>query len=104
LNHEQPDILSLPEVSPAIQLTPLLGSASSEHMQVLHSLYVAQIATIIWTEGAKLGLDDRRSVIVGLALAKWEGPESNEGGRQEKDLFQGVMAMVYDLLSQGERE
>ncbi len=64
---------------------------------------MAQIATIIWTEGAKIGLDDRRSVIVGLALAKWEGPEANEG-RQEKDLFQGVMAMVYDLLSQGEGE
>lgn len=49
-----------------------------------------------------MGQDDRRSVIVGLALAKTEGLEANERERQEKELFQGVMAVVYDLLRQDE--
>jgi len=79
-------------------LTTLLGSPSSEHMQTLHSLYATQIATIIWTQEAVQGSDSRRSVVIGLALSKMEGLESNEMAQKEKELFQGVMAMIYHLL------
>jgi hypothetical protein len=82
--------------SPAIQLTNLLGSAPSDHTQVLHSLYAAQIATIIWTEEAKIGLD-RKSVVVGLALSRVDG-QTDEITLVEKELFQDVMTMIYDLV------
>ena len=65
-------------------------------MQILHSLYAAQIATIIWTEEAKIGLD-RKSIVVGLALLKVDG-EADEVELLEKELFRGVMNMIYDLV------
>lgn len=88
---------SLPDPSPAIQLTTLLGSASSEHIQALYSLYAAQIATIIWTEEEKTGLDSRKSVVVCLALSKVDG-EAEEVKLLEKEVFQGVMTMIYELM------
>ncbi|KAH9484365.1 hypothetical protein JR316_0003846 [Psilocybe cubensis] len=92
----QPNKLILPESSPAIQLTPLLGSAPSPHQQTLHSLYASQIATIVWTEEALLGLERlRRSVVVGLALCQRQGEDDPQG---EQEVFQGVMSMLYDLL------
>jgi len=36
--------------------------------------------------------------VIGIALSKMEGLESNEMAQQEKELFQGVMTMIYDLL------
>ena len=90
--------LLLPEPSPAIQLTPLFGSAPSEHQQTLYALYVSQIATIIWRHESQRGLEScRRSVVVGLALSKLD----NQGEIQaEKEIFEGVMNMLHDLLRQ----
>ncbi|KAF8163365.1 hypothetical protein B0H34DRAFT_795083 [Crassisporium funariophilum] len=94
----QPNKLLLPEPSPAIQLTPLLGSAPSEHLQTLHSLYASQIATIIWSEELQRGLESsRRSVVVGLAFSN--SSNRDLGSMQvERDVFEGVMSMVQDLL------
>lgn len=89
--------LLLPEPSPAIQLTPLFGSAPSEHLQTLYSLYVSQIATIIWRHESQRGLESsRRSVVVGLALSKLGSQEGEM--RAEKEVFEGVMSMLHDLL------
>ncbi|KAF8965264.1 hypothetical protein BDZ97DRAFT_1904150 [Flammula alnicola] len=93
----QPNKILLPEPSPATELVPLLGSAPSAHLQTLHSLYASQIATIIWTEESKNGLEAfRRSVVVGLAL-KSGNPEDG-AGQGEREVLEGVMSMVYDLL------
>ncbi|KAF9052873.1 hypothetical protein BJ165DRAFT_1443618 [Panaeolus papilionaceus] len=92
-----PDALSLPVPSPAIHLTPLLGSAPSEDMQTLHSLYAAQVATIIWTDQLnRSGDDSRRSVVVGLALAKLDDHE------KRREVFQAIMSMLLDVLDGGE--
>ncbi|KIK49199.1 hypothetical protein CY34DRAFT_797138 [Suillus luteus UH-Slu-Lm8-n1] len=77
-----------PVPSAAIQLTPLLGGASSEHLQTLHSLYAAQIATIIWVEEAKKMAVDRRSVVVGIALRDAD----------ERKIFHGVMDYIGRLI------
>jgi proteasome assembly chaperone 3 len=91
--------LLLPEPSPAIQLTPLFGSAPSEHQHTLYCLYVSQIATIFWRHESQRGLESgRRSVVVGLALSKLD---IHEGEMQaERETFEGVMNMLHDLLRQ----
>ncbi|KAF4615031.1 hypothetical protein D9613_003115 [Agrocybe pediades] len=98
----QPNKIQLPEPSPAIQLTPLLGGSPSPHLQDLYSLYASQIATIIWTEESKVGLEGiRRGVVVGLALYKQGGGQEDENASGEREVFEGVMEMVYDLLQSG---
>ncbi|KAF9535275.1 hypothetical protein CPB83DRAFT_801489 [Crepidotus variabilis] len=92
---EQPNALSFPEPSPAIEQTPILGRSPSEDLQTLHSLYVAQIATIIWTEEAKLRSDSRRSVVVGLAFAK----QAESQQALEREQFESIMTLVYDLVN-----
>lgn len=68
-------------------------------MQTLHSLYAAQIATIIWTAESEGVLEvDRRNVIVGIALQKSEGGDSDGLSEQERNLFVGVMEMLRDSL------
>ncbi|GLB34887.1 hypothetical protein LshimejAT787_0204520 [Lyophyllum shimeji] len=91
----------LPPPPPAIQLTPLFGSAPSEHTQTLHSLYAAQIATIVWLqEGFGSIGNRRRSVVVGLALKKSDDGGHDEGvTEREKVVFQGVMSSLQELLS-----
>ncbi|KIY48265.1 hypothetical protein FISHEDRAFT_43754 [Fistulina hepatica ATCC 64428] len=92
----------LPAPSPAIQLTPLLGSAPTAHVQTLHSLYVAQIATLVWTTDPPFVA--RRSVIVGLALkgdsahAGAAGSDGAELSEAERATFSGVMALVREVL------
>ncbi|KAG1891107.1 hypothetical protein F4604DRAFT_1642708 [Suillus subluteus] len=88
---EESNSTGLPAPPAAIQLTPLLGGASSEHLQTLHSLYAAQIATIIWVEEAKKMAVDRKSVVVGIALRR-------EGDADERKTFHGVMDHLYRLL------
>lgn len=97
----QPNVVPLPIPPPSLQLTPLLGSAPSERIQTLHSLYTSQIATLVWTmEGADLLEVDRRPVVVGLALAKTAGPaNSSELTPQDRKVFYGVMEMVRELLA-----
>lgn len=92
---ERPNAIILPEPSPGIQQTPLLGRSSSEDLHVLHSLYVAQIATILWTEEGKIGSDSRRSVVVGLAFAK----QTENQREHDREQFEGVMSLVYDLVN-----
>ena len=68
-------------------------------MQTLHSLYAAQIATIIWTAESEGTLEvDRRNVIVGIALRKSEGGDNDGLSEQERNLFAGVMEMLRDCL------
>ncbi|KAH0583793.1 hypothetical protein J132_07308 [Termitomyces sp. J132] len=98
-NSQYPNQQPMPLPSPAIQLTPLIGSSPSEHMHTLHSLYASQIATIIWTQAAlNAPGTSRRSVVVGLALKKSDGPNEEEVTEQEKELFQGVMSALLELL------
>jgi len=87
----------LPAPPAGIQLTPLLGGASSEHLQTLHSLYAAQIATIIWVEEEKRSLGaTRRSVVVGIALQKRDGLDAGA----ERNTFHGVMDSLYRMLDE----
>lgn len=68
-------------------------------MQTLHSLYAAQIATIVWTAEAEGALEvDRRNVVVGIALRKSEGDDNDGLSEQERNLFVGVMEMLRDSL------
>ncbi|KAH7922097.1 hypothetical protein BV22DRAFT_1106803 [Leucogyrophana mollusca] len=91
----------LPPPPPAIQLTPLLGNAPSEHMQTLHSLYAAQAATLIWiAESEKYLGSDRRSVIVGIALRKSEGESSGGLSEHDRIVFRGVMDLLQSALAQ----
>ncbi|KAI8989686.1 hypothetical protein BD414DRAFT_521970 [Trametes punicea] len=95
-----PNALPLPVPPPSIQLTPLLGSAPTERVQTLHSLYASQIATLVWTlEEASVLEADRRPVVVGIALAKPpEHGESAELSAHDRTVFRGVMDMVRELL------
>jgi len=69
-------------------------------VHTLHSLYAAQIATIVWTEGA-FGLlgNFRKRVVVGLALRKSDGADDEGVTEKEKDVFQGVMSALRELLA-----
>jgi len=94
----QPNSVLLQESSPAIQLTSLLGAAPSANLQALQSLYASHIATIVWTEESQMGLESfRRSVVIGVALAKSNEQEIDEG-KGQREVFEGVMSMVHELL------
>lgn len=97
---ENPNALLLPPPPAAIQLVPLLGNAPSAHIQTLHSLFVSQIATLVWSaqEGSVMQ-PARQSVVVGIALCK-SGSEAEDGGLSESEraTFSGVMEMVQELL------
>jgi len=91
----------LPPPPAAIQLTPLLGNAPSEHMQTLYSLYASQIATIVWTAESEGPLEvHRRGVVVGLALRKLDSNDGQQLTEGERRVFVGVMGMLRDLLAQ----
>lgn len=87
------DSLDLMPTPPAtIQLQSLLGSTSSEHLQTLHSLYAAQIATLVWlSEDQAVVGGGRHNVIVGIALKK-------VGDEQERRMFHGVMKALKNVL------
>ncbi|KAJ3550987.1 hypothetical protein NMY22_g82 [Coprinellus aureogranulatus] len=95
---------ALPTPSPAIQLTPLLGSCPSDHHQTLQSLYASHIATMIWESSSQNQFEGRRrSVVVGLALRK--AADSGMGcelSEDERVMFQGVMTMLRDILKGGQ--
>jgi len=97
----EPQVQPLPLPPAAIQLTPLFGSAQSEHMQTLHSLYAAQIATIVWTAESEGPLEVvRRNMVVGIALRKSDGTSDGNGlSQQEREVFVGVMNMLRDALA-----
>ncbi|KAI0345161.1 hypothetical protein BDW22DRAFT_1354053 [Trametopsis cervina] len=89
---------SLPPPPPAIQLTPLLGHAQSEHMQTLHTLYASQAATLVWiAEASGIMAPERRGVIVGVALKR--SPEDGRASEYEQKIFHGVMGMLKELLA-----
>lgn len=90
----------LPSPSPAIQLTNLLGSAPSEHIQTLHSLYASQIATLVWLSEPSSAADlGRKSAVVGLALKKLESGEDGLS-ENEKAVFHEIMGLVQGMLKQ----
>ncbi|TFK92311.1 hypothetical protein K466DRAFT_573158 [Polyporus arcularius HHB13444] len=101
---EHPNIVPLPVPPPSLQLTPLLGSAPTERIQTLHSLYASHISTLVWTmEEASVMEADRRAVVVGIALAKAPGTvadSSSELSPHDRRVFYGVMEMLRDLLAQ----
>ncbi|KAK7467225.1 hypothetical protein VKT23_004283 [Stygiomarasmius scandens] len=94
-----PNALTLPPPPIAIQLTPLLGYAPSEHTQTLHNLYASQIATIIWTAEAASPLQvSRKNVIVGIALRKTTTTEQSGLNEEERNTFSRVMSMIQEML------
>ncbi|KAH7889367.1 hypothetical protein F5I97DRAFT_1843773 [Phlebopus sp. FC_14] len=96
---EPADPESLPRPPPAIQLTPLLGNAPSEHMQTLHSLYAAQIATLVWVSEDVLVGDDRRNVVVGITLQKSTSNEIDGLDEHERKVFHAIMNTLCRLLN-----
>ncbi|KAI6036280.1 hypothetical protein BKA83DRAFT_107883 [Pisolithus microcarpus] len=90
---------ALPAPPAALQLMPLFGSASSEHLRSLHSLYAAQVATLIWCAGGHtLGGSDRRSVIVGIALRR-STPTVEEGfDEHERKTFHETVRVLASML------
>ena len=95
----EPNTPTLPPPPPSIQLTPLLGSAPTDHLRTLYALYASQIATIIWiAETGELMDERRRSVVVGVALKK-SGEEESQGlSEAERETFHRVMGMIGDLV------
>ncbi|KAI6045744.1 hypothetical protein EDC04DRAFT_2598660 [Pisolithus marmoratus] len=92
--------LVLPVPPAAIQLTPLFGSASSEHLRSLHSLYAAQIATLVWcTEGQAPGGANHRSVIVGIAIRQSTETMEEGFGEHERKTFEGTMQALANMLN-----
>ncbi|KAH0827178.1 hypothetical protein J3R83DRAFT_4870 [Lanmaoa asiatica] len=79
---------------PAIQLTPIFGSAPSAHMQTLYSLYAAQIATLVWLA---IG-GEPRSVVVGIALQRSNRRTEGELGKEEQQTFHAVMEALQVIL------
>ncbi|KIJ69306.1 hypothetical protein HYDPIDRAFT_79659 [Hydnomerulius pinastri MD-312] len=96
-----PSAESLPSPPAAIQLTPLLGGAPSEHMQTLHSLYASQIAILVWlAEAEELVGADRRSVVVGIALRKSTSAGGEGLSEEERKMFHGIMSTLRSLLKE----
>ncbi|KAK0210937.1 hypothetical protein DFS33DRAFT_1483938 [Desarmillaria ectypa] len=96
-----PNAISLPPPPSAIQLTPLLGNAPSEHVQTLHNLFASQIATLVWVaEEESIMQPSRQSVIVGIALQKSDVNEGGDLSDTERATFLGVMDMVQGVLIQ----
>jgi proteasome assembly chaperone 3 len=97
---------ALPAPPAAIELTPVLGSAPSEHLQTLHSLYATQIATIIWQRESESAKDimHRRSVIVGIALRQSLVGSDEHLTENERELFLQVMSMVQELLTSAQAD
>lgn len=68
-------------------------------MQTLQSMYVAQVATLVWVAQSGEPLGGRRNdVVVGIALKRKPG-EGAEVEDAQKATFRGVMDMVNELLS-----
>ncbi|KAF7363510.1 hypothetical protein MSAN_01007300 [Mycena sanguinolenta] len=96
---DEPNTPAFPEPPAAIQLTPLLGNAPSEHLQTLHLLYASQIATLVWTAGLSNPLEvSRKPIIIGIALRKSDSADNGGLTEKERSVFAGVMAMVQELL------
>ncbi|KAF8350643.1 hypothetical protein F5887DRAFT_310469 [Amanita rubescens] len=94
----EPDALPTPPA--ALQLTTLIGSAPSDHMRTLYSLYVSQIATIVWLHGSASEETSRRSVVVGLALKPLKDVDDMEVTDGQRKTFYGIMEMLRQVLQQ----
>ncbi|KAN0077097.1 hypothetical protein V8E55_010952 [Tylopilus felleus] len=86
----------LPSPSPAIQLTPIFGSAPSVHMHTLYSLYAAQIATLLWLTIR----GEPRSVVVGIALRISKTHGEGELSEEDQQTFRAVMAALQTALKE----
>jgi len=87
---------SLPTPPPSIQLISVLGSAPTDRLQTLHSLYASQAATLVWLTLEKRGAE-RKSVVVGIALKKQDGDGWDE--EMERARFREIMAEIKLLLA-----
>jgi proteasome assembly chaperone 3 len=96
--HSHPNAQLLPQPPIAIQLTQLLGSAPSEYMQTLHSLFATQIATIIWAAEAEGHEHSRRNVVVGIALRNSQEVPGTGLNSKDRAMFREVMTMLQELL------
>ncbi|KZV86623.1 hypothetical protein EXIGLDRAFT_774441 [Exidia glandulosa HHB12029] len=91
--------LVLPEPSASIVLSPLFGApppalgASSDDAQTMQSIYVSQIATLVWTHDP---LTTSKPVVVGLALKKLANSISTPDA--QRSAFLGVMKLVMESL------
>lgn len=81
----------------AIELAQLFGSAPNEYLQTLYSICTAQIATLVWT--CDPTIVPRKKVVVGFAVCSWDR-NHEDSLNQEKDICQGVLSMVYDIIHQ----
>lgn len=90
------------ESSPAIEVTQLSGSAQTPHMGTLYSLYATHIATLLWTLNAPqvTNDDDRRNVVVGIALKKSQDASDDDAGLsiEEQTTYKGLMQMIVEYL------
>ncbi|KAF7440726.1 hypothetical protein PC9H_001074 [Pleurotus ostreatus] len=91
----------LPQPPPSIQLTPLMGSAQSDHMHTLNSLYASQIATLVWLAEETLR-PSRRNVVVGLALRRTDSETIPALIDVEKRTFVQIMGVVREALASQE--
>ncbi|KAF4578812.1 Proteasome Assembly Chaperone [Pleurotus pulmonarius] len=89
----------LPQPPPSIQLTPLMGSAQSDHMHTLNSLYASQIATLVWLAEEEALRPTRRNVVVGLALRRTDSETMPGLIDVEKRTFVQIMGMVREALA-----
>lgn len=92
----------LPQPPPSIQLTPLMGSAQSDHMHTLNSLYASQIATLVWLAEEEALRPTRRNVVVGLALRRTDSETIPALVDVEKRTFVQIMGVVREALASRE--
>lgn len=87
------------QAPPSVTVMPLFGTAPSEHLSTLHSIYATQIAMHVWTSPVHWAVNDRRKVVVGLAFKKPPG-EEEKAFEHEQATFKGVMQMIDEFYQQ----
>ena len=104
LDPDEPNVIPLPPAPAGIEIVPFLGTASTEHIRTLHSLYASQAATLVWASSETAGLleVDRKDVVVGIALRRDNRTHSGSGLTEyERRMFHGIMGLVKEVLVQG---
>lgn len=85
---------------PAIALKAILGSTTNETAATLNSLYATHIATLLWTLMERNRIENRRDIVVGLALKPFtQGQDSTILSEETKETFREVIKMIVDSQS-----
>lgn len=79
-----------------------MGSAQSDHMHTLNSLYASQIATLVWLAEEEALRPTRRNVVVGLALRRTDSETMPALVDVEKRTFVQIMGAVREALASQE--